>query len=377
MQIRKTKAVYNLIRWYAKGEGNKEKLYKGIQKKTIHLKNQNPERPKVKVYCYYPSKKPLGGYLLTPGLHPLGADHPKIEDFSLMLASLGYIVYNPHMKDYSDLHIVKETLTDYFTVFDAFTKNPRLPAKARKINIFSISFGCIMALRLASNKKRAAQVGAVIIFGGFGSWQSTCDAIMNNIFPKTEKAKSSDIRSVPAIYNHLIEFLPAINEEGKIRIRKAWLSYMQKTWMNDSYISRDKCLELANEMACKFYGQEKTTFLLGLGAHKDCLKVYKKSIHADSYEHLNPLHRTQEIVCSVYLIHGKHDELIPAEQQSIIKEGLPPKVIKRAFLTKLYGHSEKNIKSSAFAKIFSNISEIKNIIRIILTLSVPKTNKLR
>ena len=338
--IKKTAAVYKLVKWYTKGDKNKEKLYTGIIKKNLYIENPSPSRPKIKIKCYYPSSKPLGAYILTPGLHPLGTDHPKMEDFSLMLCSLGYIVYSPHIQDYANLYIVKETLADYFAVFDALLDEPLLPAHNKGINIFSISFGCLLALRLASNKKRADKVSSVIIFGGFGSWRSTCDTVMDNIF--TPKRPPADIRTVPVIYSHIIDSIPELEStESRNKIRKLWLSYTKKTWMDETYEDRENCLNLAHNMAKKLSGQEKITFLQGLGAQKDSYALYKKTIKNFSKEYLNPIHRAQEIKAAVYLIHGKEDELIPSEQQTIIKKALPPRVIRRSFLTNLYGHSDK------------------------------------
>ena len=165
MPLQKLTAVTNLMRWYALGNGNKDKLYRGIRKKTIYCKNINPSRSKVKTYCYYPNKKPIGAYLLTPGLHPLGAKHPQMQDFAMMLCSLGYIVYSPHISDYAKLYIVPETPDDYLSVFDEFTQDPLLPEEAKKIHVFSISFGSLLSLKLASNKERSKKVASkVIIF---------------------------------------------------------------------------------------------------------------------------------------------------------------------------------------------------------------------
>ena len=198
---------------------------------------------------------------------------------------------------------------------------------------------------------------------------------MHGIFPQDSTKEPADIRSVPAVYNHMIEYLPGMTESSCKRIKKSWLEFYENTWMDDEYLSREKSLKLAQEKAQHFSGREKEVFLLGLGAHKDCLKIYEKIIAKDQFAHLNPLEQSKDVRCSVYLIHGKHDELIPASQQSIIKESLPKEVIKRAFLTKLYAHSQKTSHKNLVARIYSMISEIKNMIRIILTLSLPKARE--
>lgn len=375
----KSKAVSKLFHWYISSEKNKSKLYSRITKQCIEVQNQQISSRKTRVLCYYPSQKPIGGYLIAPGLHPLGADHPRIDDFCMMLASLGYIVYSPYLSDYIGLYIVRDTFSDYCAVFDQFVKDSSFPRDNLGINIFSISFGSLMALRLASDKVRAQQINSVIIFGGFGNWRSTCDDIIKKaLFGKASEGYG-DIRSVPAIYNHLIEHIEDITDKTRCEtLRNLWQEYMRISWVDDeTYLQKENCLELANKLTKSLSDEEdKLLFMKGCGLSEGSFELYSRIIkQKESFEYLNPLIHAYEISCSVYLFHGKHDKLIPANQQKIIKEALPQKVIKRVILTKLYGHSDKNKEGSSFVRLFNNIREVRNLLRIILTLSVPKSLK--
>lgn len=372
----KTKAVSNLLRWFLANESKKEKLRERIERSTLYEKGVSSERKEeTKLLCYAPCSKPLGAYFITPGLHPLGVDHPKFTDLCSMLASLGYVVYAPFAKDYRVLCIKPCTYEDYASAFDRVCLDLKNKGYSFKVNVFSISFGSLLALQLAGDLKRKDSVNSVIIFGGYGDWRSTCDEVIEKaLFGRVENGYG-DIRSIPAVFNHIVEYADDISKESAKKLRERWLRYMTISWMDDeTYMNRNKCEELALSFVKDLTAEEKSFFLKGCGLEEGTFQLYHALEKKGNYNHLDPLKNVSQISCAMYLLHGKHDRLIPSSQQKIIKEALPAKTLKRLVLTKLYAHTARNTEGSSFLRVLGTLPELRNLLRIFLTISLPNSS---
>ena len=369
----RTRTISRLIRWYLSTEGKKEKLHTKIKKsELVEFDSKGKAIEKSRIALYEPDSKAIGAYYITPGLHPLGVDHPQFKDLCAMLCSLGYMVYAPFVEDYRNLYITKETLSDYKSSFDRSLKDVRAKNFNFKMNIFSISFGTLMSLRLASDLERQKSINSVIVFGGFGSWRGTCDHVIEKaLFGKKEQGYG-DIRSLPVIFNHLIEYSKiVINADEQAELRKLWHTYIKETWLNEAYLDRAKCLEFASSISKSLSAKMKSFFLKGCGLEEGTFQLYESLMINAKLDHLDPLKEAYQVSSAVYLLHGKNDKLIDSSQVKVISRALPRRVVKRQVLTKLYAHSKRAEEGSVFSKFFTTIPEIKNVFSLILTLSVP------
>jgi|GEM_PF-6865091 len=371
----KTKAVSNLFRWFLANEKKKRELKKNIKFTFLYEKGvQEEQKERTKVLCYVPQGKPLGAYFITPGLHPLGVDHEKFLDLCTMLTSLGYIVYAPFLKDYRVLYVRPSTYEEYANCFDRAFLDVKERGYFFKLNVFSISFGSLLSLQLAGDSRRRDAINAVIIFGGYGDWQSTCDEIMEKaLFGRPERGYA-DVRSIPAIFNHIIEYAEDISEESAKKLRSLWLKYMAISWVDESYLDKKKCKKLASTFLDGLNEIEKSFFMKGCGLEEGTFQLYTHLEKKGNYNHLNPLINISHVECPVYLLHGKYDKLIPCAQQKIIREALPAKTIKRVVLTKLYAHTARSKEGSAFLRVLGTLPELRNLFRIFLTLSLPNSS---
>lgn len=375
----RTKTVSKLLLWYLSNKKKKTKLSDKNKKYFLYEEGKTEkEKEKTKLSCYEPLGPPIGAYFITSGLHPTGVDHPQFQDLCFMLASLGYIVYAPYMLDYRLVYINKNTFNDYVSAFDRAQEHLSLKKLNFKMNIFSISFGSLMALKLASDKKRRDLINSLIIFGGFGDWRSTCDDIMEKALFGKEKDGYGDLRSIPAIYSHLVEFSPEMGDlKIQEKLRTLWLEYITITWPDDTYTEKKKCKELSEKLSKELPPEEKSFFMKGLGLEEGSFQLYEKLAQKGNFDHLDPLVKASEITCPLYLLHGKYDKLIDSSQQKVIKRAVPQRLIKRQILTKLYAHSKRNNEGSSLMRFFHNIPEIKNVLSIILTLSLPNSHSAR
>ena len=91
---------------------------------------------------------PTGSLLLVPGLHFLGPRDPRFDRFARVLARSGLLVLAPHLPDFTQLVVGRDLVGDTERAWEALLALPDRPRG--KPGVFSISFGSMPALRLAS-----------------------------------------------------------------------------------------------------------------------------------------------------------------------------------------------------------------------------------
>ena len=254
----KARTVTRLVRWQIANEKKKQKFRSHISCYPVFRDETKQEG---RVNCYEPRKKPVGIYFLTPGLHPFGVDHPDIKDLCMMLASLGYMVYAPDLEGYRQVSIKPETYSEYLSFFDHCKAHSASKGLDFKFNIFSISFGSVMSLRLAGDLKRRSFVNSLIIFGGIGNWKSTSDHIVERALFGSKQEGYGDITTLPALFSHLIDYSDKIlEEESRKKIKEKWLAYMKICWPDESCRGRSRCLDLAERISEGLKPEEKIFF---------------------------------------------------------------------------------------------------------------------
>ncbi len=111
----------------------------------------------------------IGSLYVLPGLHFLGADHPRFDHFCAALADAGILVSVPFLEGFQALRLAEETLADARSGFEFFEGLSGRPHG--RPGVFSISFGALPALDLAGAV--GDRIGGVVVFGGYAEWEPT------------------------------------------------------------------------------------------------------------------------------------------------------------------------------------------------------------
>ena len=169
----------------------------------------NGDAPDLKVWVYKPTHGRIrGAYLIGPGLHFKGAQHPKLDRFSRILAQGGNLVFSPFITDYENLQIRPQTYSPFKKAFRALQTHPELPANT-KPGLFSISFGCWLTLQLASDPDVANDIGSCLVFGGYGDFEEAVQfATTGKLFGK--KTIHFDPLGLPVVF---LQFLEAVQNQ--------------------------------------------------------------------------------------------------------------------------------------------------------------------
>src|SRR5262249_46622065 len=150
-------------------------------------------------WIYAPKhREPIGAYLLCPGIHYDGPADARFERFASILAAAGIVVLAPFLPDFLQLRVDPRVVGDLDRAFSALLDANERP-RGSKPGLFSISFGSLPVLRVASSMERRDQVGAVMVFGGYADFA--------NAMTFSLEGPARDPTNQPVVFMNLIDDL--------------------------------------------------------------------------------------------------------------------------------------------------------------------------
>jgi len=296
----------------------------------------------ISVKVYRPEKVPIRGvYLVSQGLHFKGPDDPRMDRFCRVLSNAGFEVIAPRLPSYMTMRLqpaVNEEFKSVFLALEQLTTAKTRPA------LFSISFGALPVLRLASDPELSERISVVITFGGYVDWIA---ALYYTIRGKVETQngmfeRKPDPLNQPAIFMNILEGID-IPEEDARSVHEAWFAYLRRTWGNDECRERSVHQPIAEEVAAGLHEELRPLFLLGcgLGDQEEALRLCldANSRRPDLGEALDVASYLSEVRAPVHLFHGLDDDVFPFTQMEMLKNAFPSTTEVRTYLTGLYGHT--------------------------------------
>ncbi|MEZ4463386.1 MAG: hypothetical protein R3F43_02430 [bacterium] len=206
--------------------------------------------------------------ILWPGLHYAGPDDPRMDRFARVLAAAGYRVQAPFMPDFLDLMLRPTLVDDALAVFDALVADPEAPAG--KPGMLSISFGSLLALRVAA--ARPDQVGEVLIFGGYAEW----DAAMRFSLTGGEGVPHDPLNH-PVSFMNLVDHLPGAPPDPA-PLLGAWRQYVEATWGRPEMKAPDAWPPVVRAVAETLDPALQPLFLRGCGLAPGALALIEEAL---------------------------------------------------------------------------------------------------
>lgn len=291
------------------------------------------------IWTYRARRTPVrGAVLIAPGLHYAGPADPRMDRFCRILAASGLLVAAPFIRDYTRLRVVPRALDDFDLAFEHVRRLPRLPA-GRKPIIFSISFGSLLALRLASAPQRAHQVGGLLIFGGYADWAETIRFSLTGEIDGMLHA-AHDPLNQPVVFMNLLDTMTGVPDDPSPLV-DAWTRYVHATWGRDEYKRGSRHRDVARSLAADVPADMRSLFLQGCGAEPGGLELCMDALSraGDVSAFLDPRPYLHNLRCPVHLVHGVDDDVIPFVQLERLARALPAHVACKTYLTGMYGHT--------------------------------------
>lgn len=299
---------------------------------------RHPDQPaRLEAYEYHPRGKPVGSYLIAPGLHFLGPDDPRLDRFCRVLAAAGFHVVAPFLPAYVDLRVHPSAPDDLEIVARAL--GDRL-LSGRLPTLFSISFGSWPAFEVAARLGDA--VDGVITFGGYADFDAavrfSVDGIMRS--PQGDVELARDPLNSPALFLNILPYL----EHGPgstADLESAWRRMVYRTWGRMELKQPGRLEPFARELAPEVPERHRDLFLIGCGVIPGAAELVEAGLGRarDALLFANPGLALRRLTCPVVICHGRDDDVIPYGEADKLARVLAPRVPTRMHLTGLYGHT--------------------------------------
>lgn len=306
---------------------------------------------------FVPPGRAVGAYAIAPGLHYAGPDDERMDRFCRVLAASGILTLAPYLPSYVSLMLDASAIEDFGAVFDALRAHPACPVA--KPGVFSISFGSLLALRLAA--ARPDDVGAVICFGGYADWSATVRFAVTGVIDGKAWA-TRDHRNLPVVFMNLLDEIDGRPDDPTALVA-AWTKFVRATWGQHEMKEDARWQAIARALADEVPADARELYLQGVGLapggpariDRALDRATSRTAFLDVRPHLGGVRGP------VWLVHGLTDDVIPYVQAAALKSAMPPSTPCQVHLTGLYGHTQIEGARSPVAAV----KEVATMARIV------------
>ncbi|MFT4974847.1 MAG: pimeloyl-ACP methyl ester carboxylesterase [Myxococcota bacterium] len=287
-------------------------------------------------------RPPIGSLLVAHGVHFLGPIDPRFDRFCRVLARAGWAVMAPSMIAYRALVPDETVPRDFRVAFEALRAQPGVP-KSRP-GIFSISFGAMPALHLASDPDYVDKIGGLVVFGGYADWTDTLRYMIDGHVPGASHDDQSNPLNRPVVFMNVLPFLDE-PLDGTEELIGAWRRYVECVWPDPEMKHPDRHRPIAAAIEQTLPTHLRRLFRLGCGVEPGGDPLVIKALQRgdpDREALLDLKPRLAAVRCPVTLVHGVSDDVIHHSQIDVLAAGLTRAAAVRRLRTGLYGHSSSD-----------------------------------
>lgn len=283
---------------------------------------------------YAPSGTMRGAYLMSPGLHPLGPEHPVLDRFCRILAASGFLVLSPALPDHQLTLLTPQSTRDLGRALDALRAQPGVGRPA----IFAVSFGVLPAVQLAAAQADPSPLSGLLLYGGHADFARTLRYVLNGEVDG-EVVREPDLRLTPVTLMNLPE-IPGVTQDRDL-LHKAWLGWMAETWGLDTHSPGD-WLDRSAPHRQDLPESLRSTFDLGSRTRAGAAEIVFDILNADPdfAARYSPITYAPSVQVPVTILHGADDPVIHVSEAERLGAAFPDQASAQVFVTGLYGHTK-------------------------------------
>lgn len=281
--------MLTLARWLGPW-ANPARAPSGITRETVRIGDFDAFR--------YSPRRPRGAWLISPGLHHLGASDPRLDRFCRVLAATGCTVLSPNLPEPLRLRVSSRTPDDLRRALDV------LGSAA----IFSISFGSMAAIRVASDPR----VTGLVVFGGYAELRDAIEFAMRG---------DGDPLNKPAVFLNAFPDAP---------VAEQWRAYCRETW-GLAAMKDGGWRAVAERIAASVPEEHRDLCRAGFG-------LVERDVSLGDVSAFDPAPDAARVTCPTWIFHGADDDVIPVSHAPRLAAMFAHA---KLHVTGLYGHSDR------------------------------------
>jgi pimeloyl-ACP methyl ester carboxylesterase len=288
----------------------------------------------VSARLYSPVSRPgTPGLIIVPGVHYLGMNEPRLIAFARSMAGCGLLVLTPELPGGRDYRIQP---SDVQAIGDSAQWLRRITG--RRVGLMGLSFSGGLALMAAAEPSYSNDMSFVFSVGAHDNMFRVATFYVTGAdpLPNGDVERETPNNYGPWIleYEHLEDFTQPADTAA---IRAAFRARLYQ----DSALEKELVTKLTpNQKAeyAKILDVAHQAWPLALSNKKHAAEMAAVSPH----EHLAGLH------ASIYLLHGRGDNLIPFAEAEWLARDLPHGTLRELLVSPLIGHVTTNEKTGGF-----------------------------
>jgi pimeloyl-ACP methyl ester carboxylesterase len=270
------------------------------------------------------------GMVLVHGIHHLGIDEPRLENFARAAASNGFSVLTPEIAALADYHVDGASIS---TIGESSAwLQQRLGSGP--VTIVGVSFAGGLSLLAACDPLYAPHIRALVLMGAYDNLTRVVRFLATGQaeFPdgRMEPYTAHDYGAAVFVYSHLDEFFPPNDLTTAHNALRYWL------WEQPGD---------AQALLPHLSPPSLATMEILLARRIDQLRPkLLAAIETDRLQMsaISPEGKLGALHTPVYLLHGATDDIIPSTETLWLKMEIPKPYLRDALITPAFSHVDAN-----------------------------------
>jgi len=260
------------------------------------------------------------------GVHHLGIDEPRLENFATSMASCGIQVLTPELPDIKDYQVGKNSIATIGDSAEWLTHSDG----GRPVGVLGLSFSGGLSLLAAAEPKYQRDIRFVLAVGSqdemsrVAAYYRTGEDVRPN--GSAEMLAPHEYGPLVLEYEHVGEFVPAKDVAPIRAVLRAHL-------YEDSAGERVALSRLSTAQTA----EAKALMDMSLPATRTALELANER-HADDMAAVSPHGRLATLKTPVYLLHGAGDNIIPSAETEWMASELPKRSLKAVLISPVLSH---------------------------------------
>lgn len=270
------------------------------------------------------------GLVLVHGVHYLGLNEPRLIHFARVMASAGFAVLTPEVRELADYRVEPHATSTIGA--SARALRARLGPASAPVGIMGLSFAGGLALLAATDPATAKDVGYVVAVGAHDDLARVLRFFVTDRIERPDgsmlELKAHEYGALVLLYDLPEGFFPAEDVEPARKALRAALK-------ENSAAARPLMEALSPSSRAKLEAIA--------SGHLESLRDELLSVvdhNLPRLEAVSPHGKLGALRVPVLLLHGAQDNVIPASETLWLERELPPGVPRRALVTEAFQHVE-------------------------------------